>query len=204
MKKVYSILKRITIVGILLSISLIIYIKKHWKNITNEKEIHELVSKIREADTLPKKFYELYKIDNPNTLTNNLNTQIFKAIFYSGLKNPPCTSIAEILELVQRKKESRDRFKLGAISLSWVIESKVTQKECLNWLAQNYDFINQTIGIKQASKKYFGKEIKDLNEKEFASLVVMMRNSNLYNPLRRKELVDQNANELLKKIKISQ
>ncbi|WP_025743685.1 transglycosylase domain-containing protein [Aquimarina pacifica] len=200
MKKLVVFIKRMSIVGILLFTILLLYTKYCWKSVVSKKEVAVLVSEIREADALPETFYELYEADNPKSLTNDLNMQILNSLFYSDTKNTPCSKAVVFSELVWRKKSMFNRFKLREISLSWKIEGETTQKECLNWVAQKYDFLNQGVGIKQAAQKYFGKGISDLSEKEFATLVVMMRNPSLYNPSRRKELVDQNVYELIKKM----
>ena len=57
-----------------------------------------------------------------------------------------------------------------------------------------YDFLNQAVGIKSAANVYFNKEAKDLNIQECAMLVGMLKNSALYNPLRRMELVTSRRN----------
>lgn len=203
LKKFYTILKRTSIIVVLLFIVLYFYTKNYWKNFTNETEISELVSEIKKADSLPEKFYELYEVEDPKSLTYDLNQQIITQIFSSNYRMSPSSQVALVLRLSLKKNKSFDnrRYILLDISLSWKIESQTTQKECLNWLAENSDFLYNTVGIKQASLRYFEKELAELNERELASLVIMMNNPSLYNPLKRKKLLDQRVNELLEKIK---
>ena len=200
MKKFYRTLKRILIAGAILFIGLYLYTKYYWLNFANEIELIALVSEIKEAETLPEKFYELYQADYPNSLTYSLNRQIITGFFKSNIKKPPSSQVAILSRLSWRKSNSFDkrRSKLLEISLSWEIESGTTQKECLNWVMEKFDFSSQTNGIRQASQFYFEKEISELNDRELASLVIMTNNPSLYNPFRRKELLEQKVNELLK------
>ena len=57
-----------------------------------------------------------------------------------------------------------------------------------------YDFNHNADGIRSASRIYFGKEPSALKIEESAMLVGMLKNSSLYNPIRRKELVKNRRN----------
>ena len=52
-----------------------------------------------------------------------------------------------------------------------------------------YDFLNQAVGVKSAANIYFNKDVSELELHESAMLVGMLKNSSLFNPLRRPELV---------------
>ena len=60
-----------------------------------------------------------------------------------------------------------------------------------------YDFLNQAVGIRSASNIYFNKEVVDLKVEECAMLVGMLKNSALFNPLRRMEMVTTRRNVVL-------
>ena len=70
----------------------------------------------------------------------------------------------------------------------WVIairlERQYTKEEIAAQYLNIYDFGNNGDGIRSASRIYFGKEPKDLEIKESAMLVGMLKNSSLYNPRR--------------------
>lgn len=67
------------------------------------------------------------------------------------------------------------------------IEKEFSNNECLKFQLLNYDFGNNNIGLKNASKFYFGKTIDKLNEDEIITIVIMLDNSGLYNPVRNKK-----------------
>jgi len=60
-----------------------------------------------------------------------------------------------------------------------------------------YDFNYNADGIRSAAKIYFGKEPQQLKVEESAVLVGMLKNSSLYNPIRREQLVLDRRNTVL-------
>jgi len=80
------------------------------------------------------------------------------------------------------------------------LERQYTKQEILTMYLNKYDFLNQAVGIRSASRIYFGKEPIHLTISESAMLVGMLKNSSLYNPLRRPEMVKQRRNVVLKQM----
>jgi penicillin-binding protein 1A len=64
-----------------------------------------------------------------------------------------------------------------------------------------FDWVNNAVGIKSASRVYFNKEPIDLKVEESAMLVGMLKNPALYNPNRRKELTEGRRNVVLSQMK---
>jgi penicillin-binding protein 1A len=83
----------------------------------------------------------------------------------------------------------------------WVIATRLernyTKEEIISMYLNIYDFGYNADGIRSASKIYFGKEPKDLRTEESALLVGMLKNSSLYNPIRREELTVERRNTVL-------
>jgi len=83
----------------------------------------------------------------------------------------------------------------------WVIatrlERRYTKQEIIAMYMNIYDFGYNADGIRSASRIYFGKEPKDLKIEESAVLVGMLKNSSLYNPIRREKLVLDRRNTVL-------
>ncbi|WP_256379777.1 MULTISPECIES: transglycosylase domain-containing protein [unclassified Flavobacterium] len=70
------------------------------------------------------------------------------------------------------------------------IKKEFSHDECLKFVLVHYDFGFDNIGIKDASKFYFKKDLEKLNEKQIITLVVIFRNSGLYNPIQNKKKLD--------------
>lgn len=83
----------------------------------------------------------------------------------------------------------------------WVIATRLernyTKQEIIAMYLNIYDFGYNADGIRSASRIYFGKEPADLKTEESAVLVGMLKNSSLYNPMRREELVFNRRNTVL-------
>lgn len=82
----------------------------------------------------------------------------------------------------------------------WVIairlETQYTKQEILVMYFNKYDFNYNAVGIRSAARIYFGKEPIDLELHESAMLVGMLKNSSLYNPIRRSEMVLSRRNQV--------
>jgi len=96
-----------------------------------------------------------------------------------------------LLRVIQKMKE-------------WVVavklERQYTKNEILAMYLNKYDFLNQAVGIRSAARIYFGKEPIELEQHESAMLVGMLKNSSLFNPLRREERVQKRRNVVLKQM----
>ena len=70
----------------------------------------------------------------------------------------------------------------------WVIairlEEQYTKEEIITMYLNKFDFLYNAIGIRSASRIYFGKEPIDLKIEESAVLVAMLKNPRQYNPNR--------------------
>lgn len=68
----------------------------------------------------------------------------------------------------------------------WIIatrlERQYTKEEIIAMYLNTVDFVNNAVGIRSASKVYFGKEPKDLTVEEAAVFVGMLKNPYYYNP----------------------
>jgi penicillin-binding protein 1A len=113
---------------------------------------------------------------------STLSQQLAKMLF-------PRNNLDNKLELILRK------FKEWVIAVK--IEKSYTKEEILTMYLNKYDFLNLAVGIKSASAVYFNTSPDSLRLEQAAMLVGMAKNSSLYNPLRRPELVRQRRNVVL-------
>jgi len=73
--------------------------------------------------------------------------------------------------------------------ISSKLEKTYTKKELLALYFNQYDFLNQAVGLKSASNIYFNKDVSKLELHESAMLVGMLKNSALFNPIRKPDTV---------------
>jgi penicillin-binding protein 1A len=92
-------------------------------------------------------------------------------------------------ELVARK------FKEWIIAVK--LERSYTKEEIILMYLNKYDYLNNAVGIKSAAQVYFSIPPDSLQIHQSAMLVGMAKNSSLYNPVRRPELVLERRNVVL-------
>lgn len=92
-------------------------------------------------------------------------------------------------ELVARK------FKEWIIAVK--LERSYTKEEIILMYLNKYDYLNNAVGIKSAAQVYFSVPPDSLQIHQSAMLVGMAKNSSLYNPVRRPELVLERRNVVL-------
>lgn len=94
-------------------------------------------------------------------------------------------------------------FRIVQKAKEWIIATKLerqyTKEEIIAMYFNTVDFVNNAVGIRSASKVYFGKEPRDLKVEESAVIVGMLKNPSLYNPMResRKKMVFDRRNTVM-------
>ncbi|MCD8167575.1 MAG: transglycosylase domain-containing protein [Bacteroides sp.] len=85
--------------------------------------------------------------------------------------------------------------------IEWVIAVKLeryyTKEEILTMYLNQFDFLNNAVGIKTAANTYFSKEPSQLSVEEAATLIGMCQNPSLYNPVRFDERARTRRNVVL-------
>ena len=143
--------------------------------------------------TEDERFYEHSGIDARRTFgaavklgsdggASTLTQQLAKLLFHGE------GSSFKVFRLIQKVKE-------------WIIaiklERQYTKNEIIAMYLNKADFVNTAVGIRSASKVYFGKEPKDLTIDEAAMFVGMLKNPSLFNPIRRPEKTFNRRNTVL-------
>jgi len=143
--------------------------------------------------TEDERFYSHSGIDAKGTL---------RAAIFLGKKGGASTITQQLAKQLFTGEGSRNTLsRITQKVKEWVIatrlERQYTKEEIITMYLNKYDFLNQAVGIRSGSRIYFGKEPKDLTTVEGAMLVGMLKNSSLYNPLRREALVKNRRNVVL-------
>ena len=89
--------------------------------------------------------------------------------------------------------------------IEWVISVKLerlySKEEIITLYLNQFDFLNNAVGIKSASQIYFSKSPSKLKIEEAATLVGMLKNSSLYNPVRFNERTKNRRNVVLNQMR---
>jgi penicillin-binding protein 1A len=132
---------------------------------------------------------------------------LIRAIAYLGSKGGGSTISQQLAKLLFTQEYEGVSFVERALlqkPKEWIIASRLerqyTKEEIIALYLNRYDFLNQAVGVKSAAYIYFKKSVNELNIEESAMLVGMLKNSSLYNPMRRKELVEKRREVVLKQM----
>ncbi|UII81488.1 transglycosylase domain-containing protein [Flagellimonas sp. CMM7] len=124
-----------------------------------------------------------------------------RAFAYLGSKGGASTISQQLARQLFVGIRAKDWTKYTQKIKEWVIATRLernyTKEEIIAMYLNIYDFGYAADGIRSAARIYFGKEPTDLKIEESAVLVGMLKNSSLYNPLRREELVFNRRNTVL-------
>ncbi|AKA35053.1 penicillin-binding protein 1A [Flagellimonas lutaonensis] len=124
-----------------------------------------------------------------------------RAMIFLGKKGGASTITQQLSKLLFTKKPSGGVERILQKVKEWVIatrlERQYTKEEIIQMYLNQYDFGYAADGIRSAARIYFGKEPSQLRTEESAVLVGMLKNSSLYNPIRREELVTARRNTVL-------
>jgi len=126
------------------------------------------------------RFYEHSGIDVRGTI---------RALIKLGKGGGASTITQQLAKLLFTKRASGNIFKrIIQKTKEWVIaiqlERQYTKQEIIAMYLNKQGFLFNAIGIRSASRIYFGKEPKDLKQEESAVIVAMLKNPRQYNPKR--------------------
>ena len=117
-----------------------------------------------------------------STLTQQLAKQQFTANF---------ENVSKLTRVWQKIRE-------------WIIACRLerlyTKEEIITHYLNQYDFLNQAVGIKSAAYVYFNTTPDKLTVEQGAMLIGMLKNSSLFNPIRREEKVTKRREVVLKQM----
>ncbi|MFK8044657.1 MAG: transglycosylase domain-containing protein [Crocinitomicaceae bacterium] len=96
-----------------------------------------------------------------------------------------------------KTKFERLKQKFGENVLAVRLEKAYTKEEIITMYLNNFDFLNNAVGIATAAQVYFNKKPIDLNAEESAMLVGMCKNPSIFNPLRKADTTLHRRNVVL-------
>ncbi|MFV0248946.1 MAG: transglycosylase domain-containing protein [Tenacibaculum sp.] len=124
-----------------------------------------------------------------------------RAIVKLGTSGGASTLTQQLAKNLFTKKASPNKIKRVTQKLKeWVVavklERQYTKEEIITMYLNTQDFIFNAVGIRSATRIYFGKEPKDLDLQESAIIVAMLKNPRQFNPFReiskKKSLIRRN------------
>ena len=115
------------------------------------------------------------------------------------------TITQQLAKMLFTKKPSSGIERVVQKLKEWVISARLekhyTKDEIITMYLNRFDWVNNAVGIKSASRVYFNKKPSELKLEEAATLVGMLKNSALYNPNRRLSFTEERRNVVLSQMR---
>ncbi|MEN9332833.1 MAG: hypothetical protein RLY35_13 [Bacteroidota bacterium] len=131
---------------------------------------------------------------------------LFRAMFSLGQDGGGST----ITQQLAKQQFTKNFEKVGKVRRAWQkirewiiackLERLYTKEEIITLYLNQYDFLNQAVGIKSAALVYFNTTPEKLTVEQGAMLIGMLKNSSLFNPIKREEKVTKRREVVLKQM----
>ena len=135
----------------------------------------------------------------------SLARAIIGAFFGDGQTGGASTITQQLSKMLFTKTPASGVERIKQKLKEWVISAKLerryTKDEILLMYLNRFDWVNNAVGIKSASRVYFNKKTQNLNVQESAMLVGMLKNPSLFNPNRRLELTKKRRDVVLSQMR---
>lgn len=143
----------------------------------DQNTLNQFKSEIKKSKALPPNF-----IDQFNRRYSPKSTILTVANWLIGKKAKcPCIDAASLhWGFVDETSIIQNRY-----ALALKIERQFSQQECLNYIASHCDMLYGNSGVFEASEFYYKKSLRILNVSQTDTMVKMLENPILYNPLRK-------------------
>lgn len=129
----------------------------------------------------------------------------FGAITGNLSKGGGSTITQQLSKMLFHEKPSNKLARVFQKFQEWIIASRLekqyTKKEIIAMYLNQFDFINNAVGIKSATSIYFATTPDSLSIEQASMLVGMLKNPSLYNPVRRPQLTEERRNVVLFQMK---
>lgn len=191
MKKILIFLLKFFVAFFLVLIGFYFYVKSDWNRSIPKEKIIEIKTEANKYPEIPQRFLLIYNQFNKSV---SVNKYVFNQLISINLsQESPSLNIVWFSFSPERTKSFTNNVYVKALK----IEREMSYSECLKLLLNKYDFLNGQIGVFDASKFYFNKELNELEGREMAILALMTRNPSIYNPkkINRLKLIKQKLNE---------
>lgn len=162
----------------------------------DKEKVQLIISEIKAAKEHDEKLIVMYNKVHKNALEKSSWRNLWDWI-WGDYNECPCFDIVRRSYINKRHKIAENDF---AVSVK--IEKEVSQRDCLNFIFEDFDYLYNNEGVDEAAEFYFQKSVNELSDEELIGLIIMQKNPSLYNPRRFRDRFDKKVNEVKKEIEL--
>ena len=184
------------------SLGIYFWLNAQVNNLVDRERYRQFVEQINASESLPERFYEILEI--AGGFDRNLTTR--RAIFSENLLEIcPCYRLMAFV--VPCPKMSADfrlytgndwlLYGITTTMIAMRLDRDVSPRRCLDFLLlYKFDFLHSAIGIRNASRFYFEKELEELTDDQLFKLALKAVHPGRYNIKRFPDRVERRIEEI--------
>ncbi|MEM8525307.1 MAG: transglycosylase domain-containing protein [Bacteroidota bacterium] len=199
MKKVFLLGLWCFVIALSISVLYLRYIFSDFNQSVDHQRVDLLIEEIKSAEIYGEVVYDTYNQIYDEALERSYLGK-FTYDLFGKIKECPCYTVASATSSTIINYSS-NHLAENRYNIARILEEQVSQKECLNYILANFNYSYNKIGIGEAARFYYQKELNDLEQKELVGLLIMEKNPMIYNPKRSPERHTRKVAELMKNIK---
>ncbi len=171
----------------------VFYLETSIDKIMSKDKQKELMSAIILSSELPDSFYVTFSKYYPKAFEQNVWGSIIFQSF--GIRTNECQ--CQEIYIHPGYTDKWTEFTQPIVALE--IEEHCSYKKCFEYNMSVSDFGMNTIGIQEASRRFYNKEIDKLSEREIVELMVIKKAPGRYNPMTNRRDLDLVVNKIINK-----
>ena len=183
----------ITISVILILFGLYVWLNQRIDNVIDKETYNHLVEAIITSEDLPDRFYEIYgqvtEFDKKSTTNKYIFNGLLNMLNYHVKNHCPCVDAS--YEIAWNATIDWRLYGINKITIGLALDKDVSPKKCLDFYLGKFDFLYSAIGIQNASRFYYQKDLEQLSDDEMFELSVMTLNPSFYNKIRKPETLKE-------------
>ncbi|MFY7728863.1 MAG: transglycosylase domain-containing protein [Flavobacterium sp.] len=162
---------------------------------TNIAERNAIVTEVKNAPVLPKRFLKIYTKLNREEMDRSVYAWFLNWANGHNYSQPYIDASAE-WAIYLRKGCMQN-----IAAMAFFLNRNVSKEECVQFLFSRMDFHYNCIGVEQAALFYYKKPLVSLNDDQLIGIIAMYVNPLLFNPLSNKKRFEDRVQTLKEKLK---
>ena len=188
----------ITFACLLSCICFFFYLETSIDDVMTQGNYEKMMNDINNSPVLPERFLQTFEKYNPDAFSYG----VWRATFNNVIKGKriPC-QCKDIYWYPYSDNRAQPitlrRFSHLVIALE--VEEHYSPKKCFEYNMATTPFGHNVVGAKAAAKRFYGKNIEELNEREILELTIMQLGPTAYSPIFNGERLDKAVDNIIKK-----
>lgn len=154
-RKIFKIGIWLTCISIFVTGCYITYVFSDFNDAVDKRKMRTVISEIKEAERQDERLVNIYDKVHEGVLEKSTLRNLWDRL-WGNTSKCPCYYTSQLSRI-----NSRHRLLENDILISIKIEREVSQKECLNYIFKNFNFLYDAKGVNQAANYTLKNQLKN-------------------------------------------